>query len=84
MLSLSAYRKKYSYQHVLLRIPIEAWRKYLDDNKVVAAILMDLSKSFDCLPYDLHLAKLEAYRLDDNALKLILSYLSGRKQCVKN
>ena len=62
----------------------EAWRKCLDDNKVVGAILMDLSKAFDCLPHDLLLAKLEAYGLESNALKLIMSYLSGRKQCVKN
>ena len=61
-----------------------ARRKCLDDNKVVGAILMDLSKAFDCLPHDFLLAKLEAYGLDDNALKLILSYLSGRKQCMKN
>ena len=80
---LSAYRKNYSCQHVLQRM-IEAWRKCLDDNKVVGAILMDLSKAFDCLPNDLLLAKLEAYSLDDNALTLILSYLSGRKQCLKN
>jgi hypothetical protein len=29
----------------------------------IAAILMDLSKAFDCLPYDLILLKLEAYGL---------------------
>ena len=44
---------------------------------------MDLSKAFDCLPHDLLVAKLEAYGLDNKALKLVLSYLSGRKQCVK-
>ena len=80
---LSAYRRNYSCQHVLLRMT-EAWRKCLDDNKVVGAILMDLSKAFDCLPHDLLLAKLEAYGLESNALKLIMPYLSGRKQCVKN
>ena len=62
---------------------IETWRKYLDENKIVGAIDMDLSKAFDCLPHDLLLAKLEAYGLDTKALKLMLSYLSGRKQCVK-
>ena len=80
---LSAYRRNYSCQHLLLRMT-EAWRKCLDDNKVVGAILMDLSKAFDCLPHDLLLAKLEAYGLESNALKLIMYYLSGRKQCVKN
>ena len=31
---------------------------------------MDLSKAYDYLPYDLIIAKLEAYRLDTNGLKL--------------
>ena len=62
----------------------EAWRKCLDDDKVVGAILMDHSKAFDCLPHDLLLAKLEAYGLERNALKFMMSCLSGRKQCVKN
>ena len=44
---------------------------------------MDLSKAFDCLPHDLLVTKLEAYGLDTKALKLMLSHLSGRKQCVK-
>ena len=61
----------------------ETWRKYLDENKIVSAILMDLSKAFDCLPHDLLVAKFEAYGLDNKLLKLMLSYLSGRKQCVK-
>ena len=62
---------------------IETWRKCLDENKIVGATLMDLSKAFNCLPHDLLVAKLEAYGLDTKTLKLMLSYLSGRKQCVK-
>ena len=79
---LSAYRKQDCCQHVLLRV-IETWRKCLDENKIVSVILMDLSKAFDCLPHDLLMVKLETYGLDTKALKLMLSYLSGRKQCVK-
>ena len=62
---------------------IETWRKCLDENKIVGATLTDLSKVFSCLPHDLLVAKLEAYGLDTKTLKLMLSYLSGRKQCVK-
>jgi hypothetical protein len=36
-------------QTALLKI-IEDWKKALDENKYIAAILMDLSKAFDCLP----------------------------------
>ena len=46
-------------------------------------VLMDLSKAFDCLPYDLLIAKLEAYGFGMKCLRFIHSYLSGRKQRVK-
>ena len=77
---LSAYRVRYSSQHVLLRL-IEGWRQCLDENKVAGAILMDLSKVFDCLPHDLLIAKLEAYGLEIRSLLLLLSYLQQRKVC---
>ena len=75
---LSAYRKSYSTQHVLIRL-IEEWKQKLDRNCVVGAILMDLSKAFDSIPHDLIIAKLYAYGFDFEALKLILSYLTDRE-----
>ena len=62
---------------------IEDWRQALDQNKYVAAILMVLSKALDCLPNDLLLLNLKTYGLSENALKLMASYLTNRKQCVK-
>ena len=53
-----AYRKPYSSNHVLLR-PIENWKK----SSIVGTVLMDLSKTFDCIPHDLLAAKLHAYGL---------------------
>ena len=44
---------------------------------------MDLSKTFDCLPHNLLIAKLAAYSADENLLMYIYSYLSNRKQCVR-
>ena len=40
-------------------------------------------KFLTVLSYDLLVAKLEEYGLDTKTLKLMLSYLSGHKQCVK-
>ena len=72
---ISAYRKNYNTQHVLLRL-LEEWREHLDNNKIVGGILMDLSKAFDCVPHDLLLAKLAAYGIDVNLILYIHSYLS--------
>jgi hypothetical protein len=55
----------------------------LDDNKFIAAILMDLSQLFDCLPHNLLMLKLEAYGLSENSLKLLKSYLENRRQRIK-
>ena len=82
---LSAYRKNCNTQHVLLRL-LEEWREHLDNNKTVGGILMDLSKTFDCVPHDLLLAKLAAYGIDDNLIHYIHSCLLNRKQsvCINN
>ena len=44
---------------------------------------MDLSKAYDCISHELLIAKLECYGLDKISLKLILNYLSHRKQSTK-
>ena len=62
---------------------IEKWRQCLDASGIVGTILMDLSKAYDCLPHDLLIAKLEAYGLDVNSLRLMYSYLDSRIQRVK-
>ena len=71
---LSAYRSRYSTQHILLRL-IEEWRTCLDDNKIMGVIHMELSKASDCLPNDLLIAKLEAYGLGTESLLLLMYYL---------
>ena len=57
---ISAYRKGYSTNHVLLRL-IENRKAALDSNLFTGAVLMDLSKVFDCISHDLPIAKLHAY-----------------------
>ena len=46
-------------------------------------VLTDLSKAYDCHPYDLLVAKLPAYGFGLFSLKMIYSYLTSRKQRVK-
>jgi len=44
---------------------------------------MDLSKTFDTVPYDLITSKLKMYVADDKTVELIKEYLSNRRQRVK-
>ena len=64
---ISAYRKSYSTNHVLIRL-IENWKKSLEDKKIVGAILMDLLKAFDFIAHDLLIATMYAYRFSINAV----------------
>ena len=57
---ISAYRKSYSTQQVLIRL-LEEWRERLDENFIVGALLINLSKVFYCIPHDVIIAKLAAY-----------------------
>ena len=79
---LSAYRKGYSCQSVLLKL-IEDSKAYLDKGMLVGFLMQDLSKAFDCLPHGLLIAKLNAYGVSNSACELVANYLSNRQQRVK-
>ena len=74
--------KGISAQHILLTM-IRKMKISRNNKQFCAAILTDLSKAFDCIPYDLLIAKLSAYGFDQEALKLIHGYLCDRLQKVK-
>ena len=79
---LCGFREGHSTQHALFRV-VETIRRCIDQSGVCGMVLMDLSKAYDCLPHDLLLAKMEAYGFSTESLKLIHSYLVGRKQRVR-
>ena len=75
-----AYRKKYSTNHVLIRL-IRNWKKALDEKFLVGTVLMDLSKAFDCISQDLLIAKLHAHGFSLKAVTFIYSILNkGNKK----
>ena len=69
---ISAYRDNYSSCHILIGL-IEDWKESLDKRFVTSALLMDLPKTFDCIPHDLLVAKLHAYGISLNAATFIYS-----------
>ena len=79
---LCGFRKGYNAQHALVRL-LEKFKISLDEGGKARAVLMDLSKAFDCIRHDLLIAKLHAYGFSDEALKLSNDYLTNRQQRVK-
>ena len=62
---------------------IENQRKCLDALGIVGAILMDLSKSYDCLPHDPLIGKFKADGFDFSSLCLLYRYPDCHHQRVK-
>ena len=79
---LCGFRKGYNAQHALVRL-LEKFKISLDEGGKAGAVLMDLSKAFDCIRHDLLIAKLHAYGFSREALTLIKKYLTNRQQRVK-
>ena len=79
---LSAYRKGYSCESVLLHL-IEDWKGALDKNSVVGTMIMDLSKTCDLIPHDLFLATLSGYGISTHSLNLLKSCLTNSRQQVR-
>ena len=76
---LCGFRKYHSTQHCLLFM-IEMLKKSLDNGLFSGIALTDLSKAFDSIAHGLLIAKLNAYGVSNQALNIISSYLSDRKQ----
>ena len=73
------FHKGYSSQHCRIALN-EKWGKHVDNGGAFGALLIDLSKAFDCLSHELLIAKLHAHRFDKRFLVLIYSYLVVNKE----
>ena len=80
--NLSGFLKGHSCTTALLKTCGDI-KENLDSSEHSAAIHIDLSKAFDSINHNLLLAKLSAYGLTEDALQLVQSYLTDRKQHVK-
>ena len=74
---MSGYRKGYNTQYALMAL-LEKWKQSLDNHGYAGAVIMDLSKAFDTINYELLIAKLHAYGFTMPALKMVYSYLNNR------
>lgn len=71
--------KTFSTEMALLHF-IEKCNSVLHRKGYVGAILVDLSKSFDKINYDVLVAKLNFYGIRKEVLKLIFNYLNNTKE----
>eukprot|EP00914_Ancora_sagittata_P002405 GHVO01005317.1.p1 GENE.GHVO01005317.1~~GHVO01005317.1.p1 ORF type:complete len:374 (+),score=-11.49 GHVO01005317.1:285-1406(+) len=76
------FRKNYSCE-MALSVTIDHITSSLDSKKHVLGLFLDLKKAFDTVDYSILLQKLTHYGIRGNALNLLKSYLSNRKQSVK-
>ena len=80
------FRKGFSTQLLAdscLLTMLEKSKRPVDNSKMFGALQTDILKAFDCLGYELLIAKLNAYGFSLTALKLEHNYLSNRKQRTK-
>ena len=75
------FRKGFNAQQCIIGMREKA-KRLIDKGRHFSALLTDLSK-VDCLPHELLIAKLDAYRFKNDALYLISNHLNNRKQRVK-
>ena len=74
---MCGYRKGYNTQYALMAL-LEEWKQSADKHGYAGAVIMDLSKAFNTIHFELMIAKLHAYGFTKSALKMIHSYLSNR------
>ena len=60
----------------------DRWVEDVEEGKLVGVMMIDLSAAFDMVDHSILLKKLHLFGLDEDAVKWMESYLSGRSQSV--
>ena len=60
----------------------DSWVQAVDKGELTGVCMLDISAAFDVVDHDILLGKLKLYGFDDNAVKWMKEYLSGRTQAV--
>ena len=76
---LCGFRKAHSTQHALFEL-LQSWQKELDNGGFAGTNVMYLSKAYDSIQHELLIAKLKCYGVENGNLRLLLDYLTNRKQ----
>ena len=75
------FRKKHSTEYAAVKL-VDHISKEMESGKTPCALFIDLSKAFDTLSFDILIRKLRHYGVTDTDLRLLISYLTNRKQYV--
>ena len=65
---------------LFLILELTEWMKWFDNKNITEAVLMDMSKAFDCIPHDLPTTKLHPCGFSIDTITIIYSYLKRRKR----
>ena len=77
----SGFRKNHSCHTALINI-MDSWLTNINRNEFTGVLYADFKKAFDMIDHNLLLKKLVCYNFSQNALKMIKSFLSDRRQLV--
>ena len=75
------FRKNHSTEYAAIKL-VDHVSKEMESGKIPCALYIDLSKAFDTLSFDIIIGKLYHYDVADVELRLLISYLTNRKQYV--
>ena len=74
------FRKKNSTEYAAVKLVDRT--KEMESGKMPCVLFIDLSKAFDALSFDILIRKLRHYDVMDTDLRLLINYLTNRKQYV--